>query len=397
MSNTQTRKKVLYIITKSVWAGASKYTYDLATSLPRDNFETMVAAGQKGLLAQKLIAKNIPYFEIRGFQRDVNPLKDVLTLFEIVLLLFRTKPNIIHVSSAKAGGLAGVAFFIYKTLKAKPWPSKHKPKAIFTAHGWTFNEPRPSRQIYLIKLFSKLTCLFYDKVICVSRYDYEVALKNKIAPENKLIAIHNGIKKEKYNFLPKEEAISSLGSLASKSLTDCVIGSIGEFTKNKGHKYLIDAVKKLKPIHKNILVILIGFDGGEEGRLKNQIRKYKLKNNIILIDNIPNAAKYLKAFDIFVLPSLKEGLPYVLLEAGLAKLPIITTNTGGIPEIIEDGVSGMVIKPASGDELAKSIEKLIGNNELKHKLSQNIFQKVINEFSFEKMLGKTIELYDQTI
>ena len=389
MSNIQTRKKILYIITKSVWAGASKYTYDLATNLPKNTFCTMVAGGQKGPLAQKLITKDIPYFEIKGFQRDVNPFRDILTLFEITSLLFRTKPDIIHVSSAKAGGLAGVAFFIYKIFKLK-----HKPKAIFTVHGWTFNEPRSSWQIYLIKLFSKLTCFFYDKVICVSKYDYEMALKNKMAPKNKLVMIHNGIKKEDYAFLSKEEAVEYFLTHHGLEKTGCVIGSIGEFTKNKGYEYLIDAIKKIRAVHKRLLVILIGFDGGEKHNLENQIKKNRLKNNVALINNIPNASKYLKAFDIFVLPSLKEGLPYVLLEAGLAKLPIITTNTGGIPEIIKGGTDGIVVEPANKDELSKSIEKLIGNNALKHKLSQNIFQKVINEFSFEKMLRETAGLYE---
>lgn len=385
MSN-QTRKKVLYIITKSVWAGASKYTYDLATNLPKDDFKTMVAAGQKGLLAQKLISKNIPYIKIKGFQRDVNLFKDFFTLFEIVSLLFKTKPDIIHVSSAKAGGLAGASFFIYKLFNKQA-------KSVFTAHGWAFNEVRPDWQIKLIKLFSKLTCLFYNKIICVSKYDYDVGIKNKIAPEKKLITIHNGIKKEKYNFLSKEEALEDLLKRYKLEKPDYVIGSIGEFTKNKGYKYLIDTISKIVSIHEKLLVILIGFDGGERKSLQKQINENKLKNHIVLIENIPNATKYLKAFNIFVLPSLKEGLPYVLLEAGLAKLPIITTGTGGVPEIIKHGTDGIIVDPMNKDEFAASIEKLIGNKELKHNLSKNIFEKVTKVFSFETMIEETIKLY----
>ncbi len=138
----ESKKKILYIITKSVWAGAGKYTRDLAVSLPRNEFEPMVAAGGKGAMAEKLISAGIPYFEIKGFQRDVSFQKDIRAFFEILALLFKIKPDTVHVSSAKAGGIAGAAILAYKL-----FTSHFSLIACFTAHGWTFNEPRPRWQI----------------------------------------------------------------------------------------------------------------------------------------------------------------------------------------------------------------------------------------------------------
>lgn len=335
--------KILYIITKSVWAGAGKYVYDLATGLPQTMFRSIVAAGGQGELAQKIKEAGIPYFEIKSFQRNINILKEFIAFFEILSLLYRTKPNIVHVSSAKAGGIAGAAIFIYKIRKPA--------RAIFTIHGWTFNEPRPKWQIFLIKFFSKLTCLFYDKIICVSEYDYQIGLKNKIAPAKKLIAIHNGIKPEEYNFSERTE----------KEFT---VGTIGEAVKNKGHEYLREAEKNFPGIKFNI------------------------------ISNMPDAARYLKNFDIFVLPSLKEGLPYVLLEAGLAEIPIIATNVGGVPEIIQNEKTGLLINPANPEEITDAIKKLIENQNLRTTLSQNAHQKILQEFSFEKMLQRTLATYE---
>ena len=128
---------------------------------------------------------------------------------------------------------------------------------------------------------------FYDKIICVSQNDYNEALKNKIAPVRKMAVIHNGINPNDYNFQERTE----------KEFT---VGTIGESTKNKGHKYLKEAEKYFPDIKFNI------------------------------ISGVPNASRYLKNFDIFVLPSLKEGLPYVILEAGLAGLTVIASNVGGI-------------------------------------------------------------------
>ncbi|MBU4223623.1 glycosyltransferase, partial [Patescibacteria group bacterium] len=154
--------------------------------------------------------------------------------------------------------------------------------------------------------------------------------------------------------------------------------------------------------------IVIGF-GEKYDNLKLKIKKIKLENKIFLIKNLPNAANHLKAFDIFVLPSLKEGLPYVLLEAGLAEIPIIATNVGGAPEIIGPALSrsdlgnlkrsdlketGILVNPANPEQLAEAIKKLIENPELAKALAANARQKILSEFSFEKMLQQTLAAYE---
>ena len=369
-------KKILFIITKSVWGGAQKYVFDMATSLPKDQFEPIVAGGGKGIMAEKIISAGLPYLEIKSFQRDISFWKEIVSFFEILKILFKIKPDIVHVSSSKAGGMAGMAILTYLAIKKTARPFRMTPlyaregekvspfsdnylavkpprgglTAIFTVHGWAFLESRPKWQIFLIKLASKITCLFYDKIICVSRNDYNEAIKNKIAPAQKLTFIHNGINPADYNFQERME----------KEFT---VGTIGEATKNKGHKYLIEASKNFPDIKLNI------------------------------ISNIPNASKYLKNFDIFVLPSLKEGLPYAVLEAGLAGLPVIASNVGGIPEIIENGKEGLLVPPANPEELAVAIKKLIDDKALRENLARNLHEKIQREFSLEKMLKETISQY----
>jgi hypothetical protein len=110
------KKSILYIITKSVWGGAAKYVLDLATHLPKDEFIIFIAAGGQGKFAQKINQANLPYFEIKSFQRQVNLLKDFWAGFEILGLLFKLKPDIIHVNSSKAGGVVGIAAWWYKLL-----------------------------------------------------------------------------------------------------------------------------------------------------------------------------------------------------------------------------------------------------------------------------------------
>src|SRR3989338_7455185 len=190
MSNKST-KKILFIITKSVWGGAQKYVFDMATSLPKDQFEPIVAGGGKGIMAEKIISAGLPYLEIKSFQRDISFWKEIFSFFEILKILFKTKPDIVHVSSSKAGVTAGVAILTYLAIKKMVRPFRMTPPydregekassfsdnylavkpprggltAVFTVHGWAFLESRPKWQIFLIKLTSKIICIFYDKII----------------------------------------------------------------------------------------------------------------------------------------------------------------------------------------------------------------------------------------
>ncbi len=392
------RKKILFIITKSVWGGAQKYVYDLTVNLPKNDFEILVAAGppslnygetsRQGKLAEEIKKAGIDYCEIKNFKRDISFISDFLSFFEILKLLRNFKPDIIHVNSSKAGGIVGVVSLFYKLGRATS-------KLIFTVHGWAFNEIRPKWQIFLIKLASRLTCIFYDKIICVSEFDRQATIKNKIAPEKKLITIHNGIDTDEMVFLSREEARNKIFRKSrfqeSSNSDNLIIGTVGEFTKNKGQKYLIDAISHtVYPI--SCITIIIGW-GEEKSNLKSQISKLGLEDKIFLIEGLSPAMQYLKAFDIFILPSIKEGLPYTLLEAGLAGIPVIATEVGGIPEIIENKKTGLLISPADASALASAIKELLEDKNLSSNLAENLRQKIIQEFSLGKMVRETVDIY----
>lgn len=385
------KKSILFIITKSVWGGAGKYVYDLATNLPPD-FAVAAAAGGKGELFSRLNQADIPYFEIKSFQRQVNIFKDVFAFWEILRLFFRLKPDIVHINSSKAGAVAGLAAKIYQILAFRNL------RLIFTAHGWAFNEERSQWQIFLIKIFSKITALFYGKIICVSEFDRKTALKNKIASAKKLITIRNGIDLKKLNLLSKAEAQKKLIGRETQA-GEKIIGTIAEWTKNKGIIYLLEALRReiAAPSPKLGLamtsIILIGSgENPDKEKIINFIKKNNLKN-VLLREFIPNAASYLKAFDFFILPSIKEGLPYTIMEAMAAGLPVIASKVGGIPELIDNNINGILIEPKKSDLIAEEIVKLLEQPAVAKRLAKKAEQKAKQEFGLERMIEKTKELY----
>jgi glycosyltransferase involved in cell wall biosynthesis len=168
-----------------------------------------------------------------------------------------------------------------------------------------------------------------------------------------------------------------------------VIGTISELHKNKGLDFLISACADLP---QNVSVYIIG-DGEEKENLLDQIKKLGLENKVFLTGRIENARKYLKAFDIFTLTSRTEALPYVLLEAGLAELSVIASRVGGIPEIIENEKSGILVEAGNVEQISKSLKNLVLEPQKRAYLGHALQEKVEQEFSLEKMISETEKFY----
>jgi glycosyltransferase involved in cell wall biosynthesis len=214
--------------------------------------------------------------------------------------------------------------------------------------------------------------------------------------ESKIVLIRNGI--EKINFIDRSivrraliERVPYSGlPLPDVNGKEIWIGTISELSKNKGHKYILEALSKIKV---PFLFFIIG-EGIERKNIEKLIVERNLQKKVYLLGFIDTVANlYLKAFDIFAFTSLKEGLPYALLEAGLAGNAIVSTDIGGIPDIINDGKNGLLNRAKDVEEIQKDIEYLISHKEVRKEFGKKIKEKVEREFTVEKMLKKTFALY----
>ena len=297
------------MITKSNWGGAQRYVFDLATHLSKGEFEVAVALGGNGLLAQKLREAGTLIYQSARLERDISFTKDIQSFFELYRLFKKVKPDVVHLNSSKAGGVGALAARFAGV-----------PKIIFTAHGWPFREDRTAFVKTILWLASWLTALLSTKVICVSHYDLAQAQSMPFVSK-KAVCIYNGIDVH----MPLGD-----GGVIRKAFPPNVkiTGTIGELTHNKNHIALIEAA-----LDKSDLSIAIVGEGEDRPMLESKIKEYKLSEKVKLFGFLP-ANEVLKGFDTFALPSLKEGLPYVLLEAKAAGLPIEANPVGGIPEIL---------------------------------------------------------------
>jgi glycosyltransferase involved in cell wall biosynthesis len=381
-------KKILYLITQSDFGGAQFYVYNLAQGLKND-YKVIVAGGEQGYdgeLAKKLNKENIKYLYLKNLKRAINPWRDFLAFLEIIKLIKKEKPDIVHLNSSKISIIGSLATFFYKlSVNCK------KLIVIYTVHGWVFNEPMCFLKKVFYKYAEKFTAGFKDKLICVSDYDKQIAIKEKICPTFKLTTIHNGIKN--IEFLPKKEAIEKLNKYSKSDISSPIIaGTIANLYKTKDLKNLIEAIHILLTLDFKLLTIIIG-SGPEQNELIGLIKKYGLNKKVYLLGNIKNASRYLKAFDIYVCSSVKEGFPYSILEAMQAEAPIITTNVGGIPEMIKNNQSGLLINAKDPEIMAEKIKLLINNKNLRNKVSKNAGEEVKKNFNLNNFLNKTKKIY----
>lgn len=388
------KTKILYLITKSNWGGAQRYVFDLATSLPKEAYETSVALGGNGRLKDKLDSEKIPVFNIDSLERDISVLKEIKAFLNIYKIIKSQNPDIVHLNSSKAGGLGSMAVFLINSL-SKITKNPRRVKTVFTAHGWAFKEKRKIFYKKIIEYSSWITIKLCDKTITVSEDDKD-RIESFMLIQNKVVVIHNGI--GPINFKERQEARKIISEKMARNIDEntIVVGTIAELHKNKGIDYAIRAINLLKQTgkFKNLIYVVIG-SGEEKNNLELVIKNENLSENVFLVGQYDDASSLLKAFDLFILPSLKEGLPYVILEAGQAKLPIISTSVGGVPEIIEDMKTGILIREKRPKELADSITFLLEHPQKITDFATRIAENTLINFPLEKMVKSTTNLYQE--
>jgi len=381
------KKKMLFIITKSEMGGAQRFLYELITHLNPQNYQFLVAAGGNGQLIEKLREKGIEATSIKNFSNALS-LKNFLAFFETFNLIRKFKPDILYLLSSEAGFIGSIAGKLYRLLF---W--RKNPKIIYRIGGWAFKEPR---NIFIKKIYlwaEKISAPFKDIIITNSEFDRQLAIKNKIAKPDKIITIYNGLDTDNLKFLSEEEARIFIESKIKHSINkSALIGTIANFYRNKGLEYLILAAQKLKNKGLDWQFVIIG-KGPERSKIENFIKKTNLENNVFLIGFVPDAFECLKAFNLFVLPSIKEGQPWTILEAMAAEIPIVATNIAGIPETIETEKSGLLVEPADPEALSSAIEKMLTHPSLARKCAKNAYLTVKTKFGINEMVRKNEELF----
>lgn len=261
-------------------------------------------------------------------------------------------------------------------------------KLVTTAHGWN---PTTARERFFFFLDKKILRHF-DSIIVVNQWQREHLMSKGIA-EGRLTLIHNGIDTSEFRRNVNGDVFGQSPYFRKDYFT---IGYIGRLSGEKGVKKLLKSMKLLMAHHSNLKLLIIG-----EGPLREYLENYSnnlgLQHSVVFTGLIADIKNVYNHLDLLVLPSETEGMPNVVLEALAMEVPVVATNVGGLPEIIDSGSNGFLVKSEDVNGLAEAIDVLIKDEKLREKFASEGRRTVCERFSFEQRMRKEENLYRQLI
>jgi glycosyltransferase involved in cell wall biosynthesis len=386
--------KVLYVITKANFGGAQRYVYDLARAAEACGHEVVVAHGGDGLLGQRLRSAGIRTISLPALGRDVSLGADLASLLALHRLIRDLAPDVVHLNSSKVG-LLGALAARWANLEAALRRTGRRAAILFTGHGWAFNEDRGALARLALRVMHWLTILLSHRVIAVSEETRRQVASFPFV-RRRLVVVHNGV--DEAALLDAELAWARITEgtpwrLRHPRKPPFVVGTLAELHRNKGLSYAVEAAALLRSRTDRPFVLAVLGEGEQRQALEEQIGRLGLEEVVLLAGYRPGAPELLRALDVFLLSSITEAFPYALLEAGMAGLPIVATRVGGIPDLVADADTGLLVPPRSPDAIAHAILLLAEQPGQRARLGQQVRARVADGFSVEHMTTQTFAIY----
>jgi glycosyltransferase involved in cell wall biosynthesis len=357
---------VVHVINSLRLGGGERFVYDLVTHLDPGRFRPhILCLYHAGELAEPLKASGVPV-DVLYLGRKIRP----QGWFKMWQVLRRLKPHILHTHLPEAcwyglpaGRLAGVPVRIGHLQNVhRYWPIK-------------------------LRLLDRAASIFATKSVACSeavRQFYQNELSYSAA---KLEVVCNSVDLKRFHALPdRSEARRLLGFPRDALIAICVAA----LDEQKGHRYLLEAILKVRAALPETLLLLVG-DGSLRQKLEQDVQSRELTSTVRFLGRRTDIPLLLAASDLFVLPSLWEGFGIVLTEAGATGLPTVATDVDGIPEVINDGVTGILVPPANGELLAEAILTLLHDPARRIEMGTRARQFVRERFSISQ-IARDMEL-----
>lgn len=368
------RVKILHLIDSGGFYGAERVVLTLMAEQTRLGLLPIL-----GSIAPKSIDEKPIEAEAKARGLSVRKIRmangpNLLGARRLLREAFKENVDVIHSHGYKPDILVGLVKWAYAKIPL-----------VSTIHGWT--SMGGCRRISAYEWLDSLMLKLADAVVLVSNDMVRNRNMNRFRFTNYSV-INNGIQPIIPIPVPEDDEVRRFckGSF--------VIGSIGRLSPEKNHTLLIRAFQQILQEGPDAKLVLLG-DGESRSSLEAEIRTLNLENRILIAGYKDNAFNYLPLFDLFVLPSLTEGLPVTLLEAMSCGTPIVSTRVGGIPEALANGEAGLLVEPGDIDGLKEAILELFRNSELGKKFALKAKEIVDDRYSAEIMAKSYLAVYEK--
>ena len=360
-------RSILFVITRAEHGGAQAHVRDLVAGF-KDRFNIHVAVGDEGFLTREVSRLGATVHLVKNLTQPINPLKDILAVRDLIMLMRRIRPRLVHAHSTKAGLVGRLAARTVGT------------PVVFTAHGWAFADGVPVHRKILGVLAERVAARWTKQVITVSQYDRLLAQHYKLKYDNNLHVIHNGI-------------ASIIGQTDGGETSIIQLVMVARFTNQKDHAIVLQSLQR---IDRNVQICLVG-DGPTRPMIERLAEQLGISDRVKFFGWRDDVHEVLANANIYVLASNWEGLPISLLEAMRAGLPIVASDVGGVREVIVDGETGFLVDRGDVVMLCDKLQQLVSDPELRNKMGKAGHKRYLEHFTVERMLDQTLQVYEKAI
>ncbi|HDJ22726.1 MAG TPA: glycosyltransferase family 1 protein [Candidatus Aminicenantes bacterium] len=371
--------KVVEVIDRSFLGGGQRHILHLASRLNKHQFEVHVCSSSPGPFIHQVRARDLSHHSIQigkaSLCRSVTALKRLFS---------QESFDIVHTH----GGVAGLV---------GRWAASRAgiPVIVHTLHGIHYLHYRNPIWKWLMMSQEKLLSRWTNRIICVSEADAQRVLHYKLVPPAKLSVIYNGVEwevKEQISpQLKKQKKVTLLTSLGVET-NNYLVGTVARLHRQKGLIYLFQSFPLIKEKIGNVVLVVVG-GGPLEKRFRAFLRKKGWERQIHLLGEQDKVSDYYSAFDLFVLPSLWEGLPLALLEAAQWELPVVATDIGGHREVIFSGRNGLLVSPKDSHSLGDAIIWMNKHPHEAHQFGQELARDIYRRFNLQAMVARIEKIY----
>lgn len=371
MSNKKTIN-VLQLIEGLSFGGAETKLLELIARMDGNRFRTVVCSlGMGDRIKSNFDGLNVKFVNLKRRGRI-----DPKIIWDVAKLIRSERIDVVMTTLFYAdvvGALARTmspakAVFSWETISAPEWLLRHR------------------------LLTYRFAMHFCDKVVSVSNATADWLVDKRGVPRSKVMVIPYGVDLKLYQVGRNPELKAKLGVPAESP----VVGVVARLHPQKGHRYLIEAARSIVASHPAVRFVIVG-DGELRPELEQQVRDSNLSQNFLFLGFRDDVKDLLKVFDMFVLPSLYEGLPNVVLEAMATGLPVVATAVDGTIELIVDDETGFLVPPKSPQDLSAKISFLLADDERRRRFGNRGRERVEQNYSLEKQVISFQNLYESYV
>ena len=370
----------LAIVMEATEGGTRKHLRLLAVNLPRDEFEVhaVVSTLRDPHFRTDIDAMRKTGVAVHGLNmvRRIRPLRDLTDYFRLRRILRRIRPHLVHSHGSKGGVLGRLAAY-----------AEGVGAIVHTPHNYVFQwHAGLKRRFYLeVERFCTRRC---TRVASVGPGQEKIALETDVAPKEKLALIENAVEAERYGRVAKRDARESLGLPQDAP----VVGNVARLVPQKGCRTFVRAAALAAREAEGARFVMVG--GGPLARSVRELAgELGLGEKLIMLGHREDVERVYPAFDVFVLSSIYEGLPYVILEAMASSLPVVATRIPGSEDLVRDGETGLLARPDDARDIAGKVLSLLRDADARARMGRRGRRMVEESYTVQRFIDAHAELY----